>query len=600
MALTSIVGADTPHTIPEDERKNTEVHIYFGVFFDGTSNNMIPAAKAVQIRSRSPQNAVDAGSYDEARHEYESIVLASHQTADGYISEADIVKNHVNRVSDEKSNDHHTRTKYSNVARLHSYYRAFTEQKGGGDGAEADVKRVVYKIYVEGSGANDINAFWTGKPITGLGFGLGKTGVVALVSKAVRAVYNVLSGYPPEGYKSVSLHFDIFGFSRGSACARLFAYLIARNEKDTLPKGREREFGKYMAKSIYRQNDHMDFIDKSKWSSVTVDFLGIYDTVVSIGFLRRKGSDNEDIVNGLNKAFKYDDDFKDNYHDMNVQEYGQYSPSMSLVKSTCHICAMDEFRENFALTDIGRTVPEHSVELLIPGCHSDVGGGYRDRDMSVLDLHQTQGLEYFVSNPQRSDGRTSKINSDLLLKIGWAKSKSEVHSLDMKRNKMINIVSLGLAHRDETNVNSYRVKREVPLNYCNVPLHLMLDRVALKLKERGEMFESNIRNVFEIPDGLKGFYDHLKNTIKLDGVRKFVFPTGGYSGANYRTLRQTYLHFTSSDVVGVKLVNGANRTMMDGNKKVVCRIVYHGDKDDTSMHYMFNYNDSAIEAGSIS
>lgn len=599
MALTSIVGADTPHTILENEHKNAEVHIYFGVFFDGTSNNMIPAGKAVQIRSRSPQNAVDAGSYDEARHEYESIVLASHETADGYISEADVVKNHVNRVSDENSSDHHTRTKYSNVARLHSYYRAFTEQKGSeGDGT--DIKRVAYKIYVEGAGANDVNAFWTGKPITGLGFGLGKTGVVALVSKAVRAVYNILTGYPPDGYKSVSLHFDIFGFSRGSACARLFAYLIARDEKDTLPKGREREFGKYIAKNIYQQNNHMDFIDKSKWSSVKVDFLGLYDTVVSIGFLRRRGNNNEDIVNGLNKAYKYDDDFKDNYHDMNVQEYGQYSPSMDLVKSTCHICAMDEFRENFALTDIGQTIPENSIELLIPGCHSDIGGGYRDRDMSVLDLHQTQGLEYFVSNPQRADGHTSQINSDLLLKIGWAKSKSEVHSLDMKRNKMINIVSLGLAYRDETSVNSYRVKREVPLNYCNVPLHLMLDRVALKVTERGEMFESNIRSVFGIPVGLKGFYSQLSNTIKLDGVRKFVFPTGGYSGTNYRILRQTYLHSTSSDVVGVKLVNGPNRTSMSGNKKVICRIVYHGDKDDTSMHYMFNYNDSAIEAGSIS
>ena len=165
MALTSIINADSVDIKALQERENCEMEIYFGVFFDGTSNNMIPANQAREFRHRTKSTD---------KHSYEFEVRDS--------SESDIVKNDSKRSS----------TKYSNVAILHSYYKAHNKEDGK--------KRLVYKIYVEGAGANDINAWNTGKPIVGLGFGLGKTGVVALVSKAVHSVKTILAAYNKDNH----------------------------------------------------------------------------------------------------------------------------------------------------------------------------------------------------------------------------------------------------------------------------------------------------------------------------------------------------------------------------------------------------------------
>ena len=45
-----------------------------------------------------------------------------------------------------------------------------------------------HNIYVEGAGAYDV-ANGSTSNINGLGFGLGKTGVTALVSKAIKEIY---------------------------------------------------------------------------------------------------------------------------------------------------------------------------------------------------------------------------------------------------------------------------------------------------------------------------------------------------------------------------------------------------------------------------
>ena len=106
---------------------------------------------------------------------------------------------------------------------------------------------------------------------------------------------------------------------------------------------------------------------------MTVDFLGIYDTVSAIGFLKEEN----DKVNKLRTAFLYNPDFWGNFHQENAKAYGLYSPKLPKVLSSCHICAMDEFRANFALTDIGSAATDkNNIELFIPGCHSDIGGGY--------------------------------------------------------------------------------------------------------------------------------------------------------------------------------------------------------------------------------
>ncbi|MCD8203195.1 MAG: DUF2235 domain-containing protein [Prevotella sp.] len=575
MAITCEVDAKALLKEDKTETDNIPLDIYFGVFFDGTNNNMIPANTARDIRRKYSKTD---------KNQYESEVLSS--------SAAEMVKNNANREN----------TKYSNVAILHSYYKGFTE-KDNDD--KKDGKRLVYKIYVEGAGANDISDIFTGIPGVGLGFGLGKTGVVALVSKAVKTVRTILSAYNDEDKGNITLHFDVFGFSRGATCSRLFSYLVARETgeevtnsyDERLPNNREAEFGSYYAKQYYdKKEEKLQFLESDKkgkeWKKITVDFLGIYDTVASIGFLRRKETDNDgetkDKVNKLSKVFVKNEEFKDNYHDQNVREYGLYSPQLTAtVKNTFHICALDEFRENFALTDLGKEIPSNGIELLLPGCHSDIGGGYIKGETSVFKIKDIGNLSYYKGNPCNSaEGNPDKLTSQLLKNLGWMMEDTAV------------------VQEGDTLI----IKREVPYIFSNIPLRLMIDRVEEKLEDqRGK--------VFELPDGvyavgsesnkfnIEEFYQGLKSIIpSYEGKRLCVLPNSAGENnlvnisASYKELRREYLHFTSNDTLGWSLANAANKA--DNNMNVLCRIVYHGDKDDGEMHYMSDYGLDSQESES--
>jgi hypothetical protein len=51
-----------------------------------------------------------------------------------------------------------------------------------------------------------------------------------------------------------------------------------------------------------------------------------------------------------------------------------------------HLTAGDECRENFSLTDITSSIGV-GYELTLPGVHSDVGGGYGEREDETRELH---------------------------------------------------------------------------------------------------------------------------------------------------------------------------------------------------------------------
>lgn len=260
---------------------------------------------------------------------------------------------------------------YSNIAILYSIFSPKPKKSNA----------KTYHIYIEGSGATDISHIFN-QNINGLGFGLGNTGVVALVSKAVFYVTNYINSIKGELNNKANIHFQIYGFSRGATCARLFAYLIARGKDEKLGK-REKEFEDFYAKGLFdEKTNRIPFLEDDRYNK-TVDFLGIYDTVVSIGFLRQK----DGYVNPKQVPYGFAPNYNENWHYNNVNEYGMFSTSSAFnnahenkIKSICHICAMDEYRENFALTDVGATVGSNAIEVFIPGCHSDVGGGYYEAD----------------------------------------------------------------------------------------------------------------------------------------------------------------------------------------------------------------------------
>lgn len=228
-----------------------------------------------------------------------------------------------------------------------------------------------YSIYVEGSGADNIivrgGKYGGLLPLTlntdliGLASGIGKTGVCSKCRKAVAKINEIVNKYKDF---EINLHFDVFGFSRGATTSRIFTYLV-------------NPLNKYNINS----NDYKLYTGsvkpflKNEKIKKEVRLLGLYDTVSSIGVINNVVNkiagilipilfERESLVDYLSKHY---------CHEYNVNDYGLWATTNA--KNVIHFCALDEYRKNFALVDIENSIGKNGIEIFMPGCHTDIGGG---------------------------------------------------------------------------------------------------------------------------------------------------------------------------------------------------------------------------------
>ncbi len=672
-------------------------HVHFGIFFDGTNNNMVQQAYFhtfkgdgnqvnMMLDKRNLKNAKasikkqekaykDAISKIEKRKElqgeYDSLLLtvtgthgpgsanpdmariaqlhSEMESLDEEIEMIQATQSHIDigALHSDKENG------YSNIAILHSLLKEQINTSS----------ELYYNIYVEGSGANDI-AVTKGDigltdegNINGLGFGLGLTGVTALVSKAVKYVFNYLTTICSKCDENTKYHFYVFGFSRGATCARLFAELATRDEGKHLDREKEFSQDTSKVKHLYdKKGGRLPFMEKDflkgtpiiKRENVTVDFLGIYDTVASIGFLKQK----DGWTNSLSWSYRgfWWNNYHGNFHYMNAHDYGLFSPHNNRVLHTCHICAADEFRENFALVNLGSEMPNNAMEIIMPGCHSDVGGGYVTETSIDYVLYkfvprklehfikQNKIIEFlgypylkskkratmFVNNPLShpyNDRSVRELNPDTLGILGWIGREwitgSKIIDISKSDKKPFTL-------RVADWTNEIKFKRFSIGGYGNIPLQMMK-----KCFEECGCINLFIKSTtpYDIPPDLTGFGDNLKNLITIPaGQRIWAVPEGGYSGEFYRKLRLKYLHFTSSCEIahhrtkvkkenvhhskksdkeepwyklGKLEFNGANfgNNCNYDNDAHICRIVYYGDEKlvgdhQSNVHYMYELSNT--------
>lgn len=186
--------------------------------------------------------------------------------------------------------------------------------------------RAFRRIYVEGPGSLRGEKDDTAGYAAGMGR---RSGVEARVLQGFERLLReilIMGGEP--AIKKVVL--DVFGFSRGAAAARYFVNCIRARRIRYDPVG----WGDYTERL-------------PEGLKVEIRFLGIFDTVAAIG---DPGDDDNDPVN---------------VHLKPAQVTGQIY----------HLVAKEEYRRNFRLN---RNWPDGGDYHLMPGAHSDVGGGYRD------------------------------------------------------------------------------------------------------------------------------------------------------------------------------------------------------------------------------
>jgi len=307
-------GRDAPQGLEEEEEEEEldsrqAVTLRIGVFFDGTGNNASNSAIGAQCR------ASDIGLGEQEAQAIVQRCEAHHLDPDS-----------------SYGND------VSNIWRLHDLYR-----DDSGQPLAEGMGRATLRTYVTGIGTT------TGKKDTqfpGQALGTGNTGVVAKVDESFSLIAQALDTFQQANPRAVigALELDIFGFSRGAAAARHFANQILRLAQGPLG-------------ALHRQGKLTPGPGFDWRRDITINFIGLFDTVAAIG-----GWDDwanpSDAING----------------DIDLH----LAPDAA--RRVVHLVARDEYRRNFALNRV--SAPHR--EIVLPGAHSDLGGGYLPESVERL------------------------------------------------------------------------------------------------------------------------------------------------------------------------------------------------------------------------
>ena len=275
-----------------------------------------------------------------------------------------------------------------------------------------------YAIYIEGIGTldrqKDISA--------GFQFGSGDTGIRGKVRRGCYELAKKINKkLPKETDEVIKVTLDVFGFSRGAAAARNFLYEVNvsnKREEDTKLDKRFERTGKrpydersenyyneyayfYYDKDSVRVN--IDFFEEDKWPKygylgyyllkeginpkildkirLEIRFVGIYDTVSSYEeFGNISGLDLLDKGIQHSKKSFFDDDVEQ----LQLNNLGKFQKAV-------HFTAMNEHRENFALTKMR---VENCIEKTFPGVHCDIGGAYETGTEYVDEIE----IDYDITN----------------------------------------------------------------------------------------------------------------------------------------------------------------------------------------------------------
>lgn len=510
MGVYNTVYSSGVQFIPPNGTENTKKYFLFGVFFDGTGNDMTnnhyqtDDVKNAHKNSITENNERPLSPQVNNRNKFIALRENNYQLDEYY-----------NNNDNDDSND------YSNIALLHHCFQGMSnEEIIKKTNEQYDVH--IYNIYIEGPGTTEgIDNF------VGAWLGRGSGGVLALLSQTARIIKNILAGFG--NITNAEFHFDIFGFSRGATLARMFSTTILDNDCPDILLNKETK-------------DLRELINRS---SAYVDFLGLFDTVSSIGV-------------GTN----------------NVRKYGLYLHEK--VEGAMQLCASDEFRKHFALTDLGDSVKKDNIsEFFIPGCHTDVGGTYKTKTRTFNIEYNTflpridsesiavsrEPLWMFIDKPEKGDIK-SEINLDTLKMLGWF--------LD-KKNKI------------SKNDNRFKISRLVKQGYNLVPLTILRDRAkSITKKEVFRTFPQGYSR-FDIDNYLKALTDDMiKNIKNLFSGRHFIYPQGAYNSNSYRILRNLYLNYSAD---AFHPVNAPSFTA----DKTMCRMIVNGNDNSVDYSFMCDY-----------
>lgn len=363
-------------------------------------------------------------------------------------------------------------------------------------------------LYVDGSGTeswedhtqyDEKKKAYVQHPVSdnpiGAAFGWFSTGVNGKLDKMFKQIKDKIDKILSDNTVTFSsIIFNVYGFSRGAATARMFCNRVMKQKRIKLKSEYVLEQSEYLDLSTYQ---------------VTLKMVGLFDTVSSIG------------VN-------HTDDVKANDQDLN---FGQCFASGKIV----HILAGHEFRQKFNVTSIKNSVLDgNGFELVMPGCHTDIGDGLGtekefDKDSNTwIDKGKTQKgtilqkLRVYDDEPDdillpslnplgifmsvaRTEARARKESNNAnykqvmahLVNDNWVKNNNDVKEIWIEK---------------ETIFEKLEMKREsLSSDYPKIPTFIMIEMIK---KFNAYYFKEDYLIKYKIEttkdDHLKKMFDNLK------------------------------------------------------------------------------------------
>lgn len=363
---------------------------------------------------------------------------------------------------------------------------------------------------------------------------------------------NFLAEQPKvEGYTKIEI--DVFGFSRGAAAARHFSNIIDQKDDHLLAQS-------FASSQDIKLKLGFDWANRE---DCRITFIGLFDTVES---------SLQDTQLGL---------------------------APDIADRVVHLVANDEVRGNFPLTRItddaaGTKIAPNFTEVIMPGAHSDIGGGYYSR-YSLPDADATPVLtEYlllrtFISNTRdmtqpHSDGQAYRNALSYVKNMvhqGWA-----VRAVKKNSDAPLQAGEIGLKERVQILNNSKNINVDI---YLNRVVEGELSRIALRLMVEAARSEKVPIREWDntLTSLITSSLVKLERNISIDLAQleeqwqsracetgQVVNLAQELDEQTYRSLRYFYIHHSDhrNDFVD-GLVNYANDTYFDTSAEPIRKML---------------------------
>lgn len=227
--------------------------------------------------------------------------------------------------------------------------------------------------------------------------------------------------------KLLGIKLYVYGFSRGAAAARAFVNWLVELLPNSFRKG--------------TKPDLCLTLEGANWKvPLSVEFLGLLDTVASVGVAH---------IAPLAEGH------------MGWADNAMELPDNGLIKNCVHLVSAHEQRLCFPLDSICRhdgIYPSYAREMVYPGMHSDIGGGYMPGEQGKATADDDG---YLLSQIALHDLYATAFDAGAPLKVPEDSLPSTISS-DNWRVMPGNLISEFMVA--DTLINSFNAWRELTLN----------------------------------------------------------------------------------------------------------------------------------------